>query len=173
MLSSREGMPTLRRTPAGEHDGPNGPQWRSPQPPMPLLLSLGPRIIRRLRLWALVRRRDERVRILRYQTAELRMVPSSKFRRPTPSIFVCPTCSKNEDMRLLMIELRAKRPQFQPKSRNPRKPEERPRILLRLTRRQLEDIRADFEARARRPPGFGTGPDSRSDREIVVSSLVP
>jgi len=124
------------------------------------------RLLRRLRLSAMVQRRERWIRIPRYQTAELWMVPGLKDRRLQPMAYTCPMCSEKEDTRLLSVVLQTSPTSSVRRSRAPTGRVEHPRILLRITRSQLNDITAEF---ARPPPAPRK---RRTDRETVLGSLV-
>ena len=121
------------------------------------------------RLLRIIGRGDERITIPRNQTAELWMVPLQRDRRPQPMAYTCPECSKKEETRLLSVVLETTPTRRPWKSKSFAKRTEHPRILLKITRSQLDDINADFE---RRPPPTRRRPDNRSDREMVLGSLV-
>jgi hypothetical protein len=133
----------------------------------------GRQLLRRLHLSSIVRRHERWIRIPRYQTAELWMVPDLKDRKPAPMVYTCPICSEKEETRLLSVVLENAPTRLRRRLRSSSKRTERPRILLRITREQLEDIRADFESTPPKPRRFRSDPDIRTDREIVFDSLVP
>jgi hypothetical protein len=114
--------------------------------------------------------RTDRVKILRYQTAELWMVPGLDDPRPRPMAYTCSECSEKEETRLLSVVLQAAPPGPWRRSHSAAKREARPRILLRVTRSQLDDINAEFATRAR---SARRRPDNRTDREVVPGRLVP
>jgi hypothetical protein len=172
-MGSRAGMLSGERRPTDENEGLSWARKSGIWPGLLIRRGLGRKILRRMHLISLIRVREERVRILRHQTAELWMVPDSKSGGPQPMVFACPSCSETEETRLLSVELRTDPRRFPDRSRRPRSLKNRSRILLRITRQQLEYIRADFDSTARKSRRFRSGPDNRSDREIVLGSLVP
>jgi len=129
--------------------------------------SLRRRLLRGLHLTSLVQRCERWIRIPRYQTAELWMVPDLKDRRPQPMAYTCPMCSEKEETRLLSIVLKTEPTRLRSRAKSSEKRVEHPRILLRITRSQLNDINAEF---ARPPPAPRR---RRTDREMVLGSLVP
>jgi hypothetical protein len=169
MADPRAGMPPEGPGTAERNEGrtalpkdttPGGHQARKPW---------GRRLRRLLRLSHLLRRRESWIRVPRYQTAELWMVRGLKDKRPQPMAYVCPSCSEKEETRLLSIVLETAPPRLRWRSRSTSKRLEHPRILLRMTRSQLDDINAEF---ASRPPFSQRRPDNRTDREMVIDSLV-
>jgi hypothetical protein len=98
------------------------------------------------------------------------MVPNLKDRRPQPIAYTCPTCSKKEETRLLSVVLETTPIRLRWKTKSSAKRVEHPRILLRITRSQLNDINAEF---ATRPPPPRRRPDNGPDREMVLGSLIP
>ncbi len=99
------------------------------------------------------------------------MIPTRDGSRLEPMVLCCPMCSVRDgvDTRLLMIEL-------QTSARDPRRrarphPRKHPPVmmLLRVTGKQLEDIREEFAKHGRSPRRNRW----KSDRELVLDSLVP
>ena len=133
-MSSRGVLPSSERGPADRNDVPNNLPRAAAWPALPIREGAGRRLLHRIRRSIPIQRRDERVRILRHQTAELWMVPDAKGGRARPMAFVCPTCSEKEEIRLLSVELRTGPSRFSVGLRSSRKSEKRPRILLRITR---------------------------------------
>jgi len=84
--------------------------------------------------------------------------------------YTCPECSKKEETRLLSVVLETTPTRHLWKSKSAAKRVEHPRILLKISRSQLDDINAEFESR---PPTQRRRPDNRSDREMILGSLVP
>jgi hypothetical protein len=170
MGGSRAGVPPGGQGRAERYekirDFQRGASWREMLGRQPL----GRRLLRRLRLTSLVRRRERWIRIPRYQTAELWMVPDLKDPRPRPMAYKCPSCSEKEETRLLSVVLQTAPPGPRRRSNSTAKREARPRILLRVTRSQLDDINAEFATRAR---SARRRPDNRTDREVVPGRLVP
>jgi hypothetical protein len=169
MGDSRAGVPPGGQGPA-ERNGKvrnfeRGASWRE----MLERQALGKRLLRRLHLTSLARRRDRWITIPRYQTAELWMIPDLKDPRPRPMSYKCSSCSEKEETRLLSIVLQTAPPWPRRRVSPTAKREARPRILLRVTRSQLDEINAEFAARAQPPQ---RRPDNRTDREMLLGSLV-
>jgi hypothetical protein len=173
MLGSRDGMPSDEDKPTDMGKGPSVQPTPDARSTRPTRGRLKRKFLHRIRHFFLPRQHDQRVRVLRHQTAELWMVTNSTGGRPQPMVYVCPVCSEKEDTRLLSVELRTEPRRFPSRLRHTQKPENRPRILLRITRQQLEDIRADFDSTPHSPRRFRCSPDTRTQREIVLDSLVP
>jgi hypothetical protein len=170
MGDSRAGVPPGGQGPAERtekiRDFQRGASWREVLGRQPL----GQRLLRRLHLTSLVRRRERWITIPRYQTAELWMVPDLKDTRPRPMAYKCPSCSEKEETRLLSVVLQTAPPGPRRRFNSTAKRETRPRILLRVTRSQLDDINAEFSTRV---PPPRRRPDNRTHREMVLGNLVP
>jgi hypothetical protein len=169
MVDSRADMPPEGSGTADRNPKLTTPPKRGGRRGLPTRPPLGRRLLRRLRLSNLLRRREVWIRVPRYQTAELWMVCGLKDRRPQPMAYVCPSCSEKEETRLLSIVLETAPPRLRWRSRSTSKRLEHPRILLRMTRSQLDDINAEF---ASRPRFSRRRPENRTDREMVIDTLV-
>jgi len=167
MPPSREGMPSGASGTAEQKVESTAFQEGARRRVHPGRRPLRQRLLRRLGLSAIVQRRERWIRIPRYQTAELWMVPGLKDRRPQPMAYTCPMCSEKEETRLLSIVLKTEPTRLRSREKSSEKRVEHPRILLRITRSQLNDITAEFS----RPPPAPRR--RRTDREMVLGSLVP
>jgi hypothetical protein len=114
-------------------------------------------------------RGEPRVRIPLHQTAELEMVPTIDRSRLEPQVFNCPSCTKRDgvDTKLLMIELQTRKRGRIAGRRSGRKRHPSAKVLLRVTRQQIDDIQAEFAK-----PGPKPG-KPQTDRGTVLESLVP
>ena len=88
----------------------------------------------------------EWIRISRFQTARVWSIERSGFVGPQVVSFHCPTCPEPEDSRLVDVQVEARRP-----ARHGHSDEEaglvKERLLLRVTREQVEQIRDSFGRR--------------------------
>ena len=88
--------------------------------------------------------RDRFVRIPRYQTAKLWIIP--KRSDPTPHVVSvhCPTCRDPDNSRLLHVVLKTDGSELEPGASASRGKNPNVRILLHVTREQIEEIRESF-----------------------------
>jgi hypothetical protein len=75
--------------------------------------------------------------------ARLRMIKLPGEQEPTPQVFVCPTCG--EDTRLVMVRVGARRPNSRSGSRRAGNEADAGQFLLQVTRRQVEQLLAEFQ----------------------------
>lgn len=89
------------------------------------------------------RPRDRVVPISRYQTAKLWIVPKREDPNPRVVSFHCSACRDSANSRLRIVELETEESEleagFEPQRKTPAA-----RVLLRVTRKQIDEIQASF-----------------------------
>lgn len=88
-------------------------------------------------------KRTDYVRIARYETSSLWMLPDPAVTEPRVVSFRCPTCPDPDNSRLLHINIPTE-PRYPHRGNARRKVKPPHRTLLHVTRAQIEQILADF-----------------------------